>query len=313
MKLNHVMCASQEGFHKIAYAEWGSSELGDSAVMCVHGLTRNRCDFDPLAHFLSSQGRHVFCPDIVGRGDSSWFKNSKYYNYQQYIADMTTLIARTGAHTIDWIGTSMGGLIGMALAALSNSPIRSLVLNDIGPQIPVHALWRLGQYVGKDPEFVNKEDAKRYFKTIYESFGNLNEEQWDYLTTHSIKERSPGIFVVKLDPHIKESKSSGQLVKEFFVNPHRALEGIVFDVDLWYLWQKVTCPVLVIRGENSDMLLPEHIKRMQRGHPNVTVIEIENAGHAPILFEPSEHEKIAAWLTNNDVLKKPPRPVRIND
>ncbi|CEK10539.1 alpha/beta fold hydrolase [Legionella hackeliae] len=301
MNLSYVMCASQEGFHKVAYSEWGSPKTDGSTIICVHGLTRNRCDFDPLAHFLSSQGHHVFCPDIVGRGDSSWFRNSKHYNYQQYIVDMTTFIARTGAHTVDWIGTSMGGLIGMALAALPNSPIRSLILNDIGPQIPAHALWRLGQYVGKHPEFASEEEAKQYFKTIYGSFGKLSEEQWNYLTTHSIKERAPGLFVAKLDPHIKESKSSGQLLKEFFVNPHRALEGIFFDIDLWYLWEKVTCPVLVIRGKDSDMLLPEHIKRMQRGHSNVSLIEIDNAGHAPILFELPEHEKIAHWLNSNDI------------
>ncbi|KTC86630.1 alpha/beta fold hydrolase [Legionella brunensis] len=298
MKLNYILCATQEGFHKVTYSEWGQPKEDLSAVICVHGLTRNRCDFEPLAQFLSDKGRQILCPDIVGRGDSSWFKNPKYYNYQQYIADMSTLIARTSAQKIDWIGTSMGGLIGMALAALPNSPIRSLVLNDIGPQIPVQALWRLGQYVGKHPLFKSEEEAKEYFKTIYGSFGILTEEQWSYLTHHSIKEITPGTFTAKIDPHIKGSKSSGQLVKEFFVNPHRALEGILFDVDLWYLWQKVTCPVLVIRGKNSDMLLPEHIKRMQRGHPNVEVIEIENAGHAPILFESREHEKIAHWLNS---------------
>ncbi|WED44460.1 alpha/beta fold hydrolase [Legionella cardiaca] len=296
MKLNYVACTSQEGFHKIAYSEWGHAELDNSAIICVHGLTRNRCDFDHLAQFLSAQGRHVFCPDVVGRGDSSWFKNPKHYNYQQYIADMTTLIARTGAEKIDWIGTSMGGLIGMALASLPDTPIRSLVLNDIGPQIPVQALWRLSQYVSKHPEFSNVEEAKKYFKIIYESFGNLSDEQWNYLTIHSIKEQAPGIYVSKLDPHIKGSKPSGQLVKEFFTNPHRALEGIFFDIDLWYLWQNVKCPVLVIRGKNSDMLLPEYIKRMQRAHPHVDVIEVENAGHAPMLFENKEQEQIANWL-----------------
>lgn len=298
MKLNSVLCASQEGFHRLAYSEFGQAE-NDSTVICVHGLTRNRHDFDPLAQFLSDQGRHVFCPDIVGRGDSSHFENPKYYNYQQYIADMTTFIARTAAPKIDWIGTSMGGLIGMALAGLPNSPIRSLVLNDIGPQIPVQALWRLGQYVGKHPTFTSLNEAMDHFKTIYANFGNLTEEQWHYITIHSIKEISPSKYAVKLDPHIKGSKTSGQLVKEFFTNPHRALEGILFDVDLWYLWQKVKCPVLVIHGKNSDMLLSEHVQRMQRTHSQVALLEIENAGHAPILFDCSEHEQIDDWLNHH--------------
>ncbi|KTD22281.1 hydrolase [Legionella lansingensis] len=297
MKSDYVLCASQEGLHEVVYSEWGSGQTNNnSAVICVHGLTRNRYDFEPLARFLSDQGHHVFCPDVVGRGDSSWLRNPKLYSFPQYIADMTTLIARTGAQQLDWIGTSMGGLIGMILAGLPNSPIRSLILNDVAPQIPVHAIRRLGQYTGKIPEFKSKEEAKTYFKTIYASFGDLSEDQWDYLTNNSIKERSPGIYVAKLDPNIQTTKSWGQLLKEFFQGPRKALEGILFDVDLWQFWQRVKCPVLVIHGKNSDLLLPEYIQKMQKDHPSLEVIEIENAGHAPMLFERDDQEKIARWL-----------------
>jgi pimeloyl-ACP methyl ester carboxylesterase len=296
MKLDYIMCASQEGFHKTTYSEWGYDDKQDTAVLCVHGLTRNRHDFDPLAQSLSAEGHHVFCPDIVGRGDSDWFRNSKHYNYQQYLMDMNNLIARTGAQRIDWIGTSMGGLIGMILASLPHTPIRSLILNDIGPQLPVQALERLNQYVGRKAQFGNLTEAKDYFKTIYSAFGSLTEEQWDFITQHSIQEQPSGVYVPKLDPNIKTTKPGTQLLKELFVNPHRALEGIFFDIDLWYLWRNVRCPVLVIHGENSDLLLPEYIKQMQRNHSDVTVLEVANAGHAPILFHPQEHEEIAHWL-----------------
>ncbi|MBA2651825.1 MAG: alpha/beta hydrolase [Tatlockia sp.] len=296
MKQNFVLCASKEGFHRVAYTEWGESNTNSSAVICVHGLTRNCRDFDELAKFISSHGHHVFCPDIVGRGDSSWFKNPQLYTFKRYVADMNILISRTGATQIDWIGTSMGGIIGMMLASLPNSPIRRLILNDIGPQVPLHALWRLAKNTAKDPKFTSKEQAKEYFKEIYGEFGNLSEEQWDQFTKNSITECSPGVYSSKFDPGIHDSKLKMQSIKDFFHSPHKALEGLVFDVDLWPYWENVKCPVLVIRGKRSDLLLPEHIKRMKRTHPKVEVYEIEDAGHAPALLEPEQHQKITSWL-----------------
>lgn len=296
MKQNYVLCASKEGYHRIAYTEWGEQNPSASAVICVHGLTRNSRDFDALAKFLSLKGHHVFCPDIVGRGNSSWLSNSQQYNFERYIIDMNILISRTGATQIDWIGTSMGGIIGMMMAALANTPIRRLILNDVGPQIPINALWHMAKYVGKDPVFSSKEEAKQYFKIIYAEFGNLTEEQWDYFTAHSIRERSPGVFISNYDPSIHELKLKWQSVKEFFYSPHKALEGVLFDIDLWSFWRSIACPVLVIRGKSSHLLLPEHIKRMKRSHSQVEVYEVADAGHAPALLDLSQHEAILNWL-----------------
>ena len=296
MKQNNFLSISKEGFHRIAYTEWGIPTASRSSIICVHGLTRNGRDFDALARYLSLQDHHVFCPDIVGRGDSSWLKDSHHYTYEQYILDMNALIARTATTEIDWIGTSMGGLIGMMIAALPNSPIRRLIMNDVGPQIPVHALWRLSKYAGKDPEFLSKEEAKEYFKTIYATFGALTEEQWEEFTEHSIEERSPGIYVVKLDPGIKDVKWHGHFLKEFLSKPHKALEGILFDIDLWSIWREIKCPVMVIHGRHSDLLLPEHIKKMRRIHPDIEVLEVEDAGHAPALLDLAQHEIISSWL-----------------
>lgn len=295
MKNDFILCASEEGIHQVAYTEWGNASKAPT-IICVHGLARNRHDFDSLSAFLSAKNRHVFCPDIVGRGDSSWFKNPKYYNFEQYVADMITLIARTADHEIDWIGTSMGGLIGMFLAAIPNSPIRRLILNDVGPQIPLQALWHLGKYAAKEPKFASKEEAKAYYKKIYADFGNLSEEQWNTFTENSIREFAPNVYIAKTDPGINDSKAGWQFMRELIHNPHKALEGVFFDVDLWDNWRKVQCPVLVIRGQRSDLLLPEHIRKMQRIHPQTELFEVEQAGHAPALLELLQQEKIAAWL-----------------
>jgi pimeloyl-ACP methyl ester carboxylesterase len=296
MKINYFLGASTDGFHRVVYSEWGQPCPTKPTVFCVHGLLRNRHDFDALANFLSLQERHIFCPDVVGRGDSDWFKNPQHYTFEQYIADMTSLIARSSATDIDWIGTSMGGLIGMMMAALPNSPIRRLVLNDVGPQIPIHGLRRLSKYADTQTFFSSKEEAKKYYQTIYAGFGDLSESQWIDFTEHSIKLRSDGKYVAKCDPNISHSKTPSQFLWELVQHPHKTLEGILFDIDLWATWRQIRCPVLVIHGRHSDILLSEHIIKMQEIHPRTDLIEIENAGHAPALLELAEHEKIKNWL-----------------
>jgi pimeloyl-ACP methyl ester carboxylesterase len=296
MNINSVLGISEEGFHKVAYAEWGSSSTELPTVLCVHGYTRNGRDFDGLANYLALKGRHIFCPDIVGRGDSSWFQHSHHYNFTQYVADMSVLIARTQAQQIDWIGTSMGGMIGMMMAALPNTPIRRLILNDIGPQIPIHGLRKLAKYIGNDPDFKSVEDAKQYFKKHYVEFGVLSEDQWDTFTEHTIEQHAANLYKVKADPSIKNPKSTMQIVSDFFHHPHKALEGIVYDIDLWSIWNKIHCPVLVIHGTHSELLTPAIIKKMLRTHSNTAVYEVTDAGHAPALLDIDNHETIENWL-----------------
>ncbi len=299
MNQDSYLSVTEEGFHRLAYQEWGNPDPSQPVVICVHGLARNSHDFDALANYLSRRGRHVFCPDVVGRGDSSWFKDPHHYNFKQYIIDMNALIARTAAEQIDWIGTSMGGLIGMMMAALPNSPIRRLIMNDVGPQIPLHALWRLAKFA-KAPKFFSKEEAKHYFKTTYADFGNLTETQWNQFTKHSIEKHAPGLYKVKVDPAIMETKGFSHFIKDLMHSPFKALEGILYDVDLWSLWQEVKCPVLVIHGKKSDLLLPAYIQKMKKIHPQqVDVITVDNAGHAPALLDKNHHEKIAAWLSTH--------------
>lgn len=297
MKKDYLLGLSEEGFHRIAYTEWGAPDNTQPPVLCAHGLTRNGRDFDSLAEYLTQYGRHVYCPDIVGRGDSDWLKDPMHYTYEQYIADMNALIARTQATQIDWVGTSMGGLIGMIMASLPNSPIRRLVMNDVGAQIPVKAVARLSKYAGKDPEFSSIEEAKRYFQNIYADFGKLTDAQWQHFTEHSVYEITPGKFGTKLDQGIKQSPAKSKLAWKLLLNPHKALEGTFFDVDLWDFWRKVTCPVLVIHGTNSDLLLPEIIEKMRGLHANMEVLEVPDTGHAPALMDVAQQEVIQRWLS----------------
>jgi pimeloyl-ACP methyl ester carboxylesterase len=299
MKKNNVLGISAEGFHTIAYTEWGSWSAPSPATLCVHGLTRNGRDFDALAGYLSTKGRYVLCPDVVGRGESAWFKNPAHYNFTQYVSDMTGLIARANTPQIDWVGTSMGGIIGMMLAAVPNTPIRKLVINDIGPQIPLVGLKRLSQYAGKDPVFNSMEEAKSYCKVSYADFGPLSEEQWNTFTEHSIKQTAPNVYTFKVDPGIRNAKSKSQWLHEFIHHPRKALEGLFYDVDLWSFWKKIRCPVLVIHGTNSDLLTAPIITKMRQIHSGIEVYEVEHAGHAPALLETKEHEVIYNWLTSD--------------
>jgi pimeloyl-ACP methyl ester carboxylesterase len=297
MKTDYFFGLSQEGFHRVAYREWGQAAAGSVPVICVHGMTRNGRDFDTLANYLSSQGRHVFCPDVVGRGDSDWLKKSQNYTFEQYSADMNALIARTGATQVDWVGTSMGGLIGMLMASLPNSPIRRLIINDIGPQIPKKAIQRLARYTGKDPEFSSITAARAYYKVSYGAFGKLTEDQWDRITQSSIKEIAPGRFVSKVDPALRHVPAKGCFLWNLITQPRKTLGGILFDIDLWHLWRTISCPVHVIHGKQSDLLLPSIIAKMRATHSKMEVLEVATAGHAPVLEGTEELETISRWLS----------------
>jgi pimeloyl-ACP methyl ester carboxylesterase len=296
VKKDYYLGLSKEGFHRIAYTEWGSSTTNKRPIICVHGLTRNKHDFDPLAAYLSQQGYHLFCPDIVGRGESSWLKDATSYSFEQYAADMSTLIARTHANDIDWIGTSMGGIIGMMLASMPGTPIRRLILNDIGAQIPIKGLSRLATYVNSNPTFTSLEEAKSYFKKIYAEFGPLTDQDWQRLTENSIRNIGRKQWGLNLDHRITLTPAKSKLLWQCLMNPHKALEGTFFDIDLWHIWHQITCPVLIIHGEQSDILLSSIIKKMQISHTNTDVLSIPQAGHAPALFDSFQHHAIHQWL-----------------
>lgn len=267
-----------QGFHKIAYVDWGKRD-NPQVLMCVHGLTRNSRDFDYLAKDLSKKIR-VICPDLIGRGKSDYGESAQVYNFAQYMCDMVTLIARAGVGNVHWLGTSLGGVIGMMLAAQPNSPIKSLILNDIGMIVPSMALHRLGTYAGNNPTFTTLDEAKNYFQTILSAFGIQGEEEWDHITKYGTKQDEEGYFRLTYDPTI------GQI----FVNEATP------SLHLETYWKAIRCPILVLRGEESDFLLPEIITKMLYFQPQTKVVTIPGCGHAPSLMTPEQIQIIEEWL-----------------
>lgn len=273
-----------EGFHRIAYTEWGSPDA-DRTLICVHGLTRNARDFDRLAQHLAPRFR-VVCPDVVGRGQSSWLRDPAHYNYLQYNADMNALIARLDIEALDWLGTSMGGIIGMMLASLPETPIRRLVLNDIGPHLPREGLLRLAEYLGNEPAvFDDMDEVIMHLQEIYAPFGPMTDKDWRHMAEHSAKHsEDKGGFILNHDPAISF----------WFAN------GVIVDVNLWDYWDKITCPVLVLRGEKSDFLSKDTAAEMAKRGPKTTLVEIPGVGHTPTLNTPEHIEIIETWLLETE-------------
>ncbi|MFZ5512124.1 MAG: alpha/beta fold hydrolase [Pseudomonadota bacterium] len=268
MRERSVQCLGPHGLHRMAYREWG--DPGNKRVLiCVHGLSRNGRDFDFLASRLCRHYR-VVCPDVVGRGRSDWLPVKDHYAIPTYVNDMVTLIARLDVETVHWVGTSMGGLIGMTLASLPGNPITRLVLNDVGPVITAVSLKRLGEYLGQAPTFASFEEAERYVRTISAPFGDLSDEQWRHLTENVVRPAKDGGYEMHYDPGIAE--------------PFRKAMGDE-DVSLWPVYDAVRCPTLVVRGAQSDLLPAAALAEMARRGPAAQVVEIPDVGHAPMFLD----------------------------
>ncbi|HYF57679.1 MAG TPA: alpha/beta hydrolase [Burkholderiaceae bacterium] len=261
-ELKSVTCAHPGGLHRLAYWEWGDPG-NPSVVVCVHGLTRSGRDFDALAARLASRHR-VVCPDMIGRGRSDRVADPMLYAPPQYVADCVTLIARLDVPEVAWVGTSMGGLIGMALASLDGAPISRLLLNDVGPVLSLEGLARIRDYVGADPEFASFEEGEAAVKRLAADFGPLTDAQWRLLTRHTVVQRD-GRWRLHYDPRIAE--------------PFRAAPLEV--PPLWPLWDRIACPAWVVRGETSDLLTPEVADEMTRRGPRARRVDVAGVGHAP--------------------------------
>ena len=277
--LRHVTCASPRGLHRIGYAEWGRRDA--PVVMCVHGLTRNGRDFDPLARRLSDRYR-VICPDMIGRGTSDRAADPSLYAVPQYVADCVTLVARLGVEQLTWIGTSMGGLIGMALAALPGNAIARLILNDVGPVIEAGGLARIGRYVGGDPVFESFEDGERALRELTAEFGPHSDEQFRYLSRHYVVRRD-GMWKFHYDPAIAAAAKS-------------APPGP--PPPMWALYDAIRCPTRVVRGERSDILGADVAVEMTRRGPRARVEQIPGVGHAPTFIADDQIAVIERLLTD---------------
>ncbi|MCI0667258.1 MAG: alpha/beta hydrolase [Methylococcaceae bacterium] len=274
-----VSSLGPHGFHRIHYTEWGGPG-NPEVIVCVHGLTRNCRDFDDLAAALSKTHR-VVCPDMPGRGRSEWLPFKEDYNTATYMADIAVLVGRLNVEEIGWVGTSMGGLIGMLLAAKPGSPIKRMLLNDIGPDISQDAQERIVQYLGGNPVFQNVASAERYFRTIHAPFGPLSGAQWKRLTLNSIKPCADGGYVLHYDPGIAEPfktsrKSAGSL---------------------WEVWDDIGCPVQIFRGSESDLLSAQTAAAMLKRGPASRLTEFPGIGHAPSLMAEEQIEQVVSWFS----------------
>jgi pimeloyl-ACP methyl ester carboxylesterase len=278
-KQQTVQCIGSSGLHRMAYTEWGARD-NPRVLICVHGLTRNGRDFDALAEAMSGHYR-VICPDVVGRGQSGRLRDPAGYAIPQYVADMVTLIARLNVDSVHWVGTSMGGLIGMALAAQEGTPIHKLVLNDVGPQITSESLQRIATYVGTDPDWANFDEALAYVKAVSAPFGPLTEAQWRHLTETSIVQRPDGRWAFRYDPRIAEP------FKAAFTGQ---------EIDLWPLYERIACPTLVVRGAETDLLARETWQRMGACGPRAKLAEIPGVGHAPMFMDAEQIAVVRDFL-----------------
>ena len=281
MKEDFVLCLSGKGFHRMHYTDWGDA-ANPRVVICAHGLSRNCRDFDTLAQALAPDFR-VVCPDVVGRGKSDWLAAKEDYGYPQYLADVTALIARItagGEKTIYWVGTSMGGILGMLLAALQKTPVQRLVLNDISIVIPMAALERIANYVGRNPRFKTFQELEAYVRAVSAPFGPLTDEQWHHLTIHGAQRHADGSWGMSYDPGIGIPFRKGPLA----------------DIDLTPYWAKVTCPTLLLRGAQSDLLLHDVAQQMIQRGPKPRLVEFEGIGHAPMLMAEDQIRVVRDFL-----------------
>ena len=291
--LNDVSCPDTSGGHRMAYWEWGDP-TSSHVIVCVHGLSRQGRDFDVLAQALCKRADHpvrVVCPDVVGRGKSDWLKDPMGYQVPHYAADMLALLAKLAPTRLDWVGTSMGGLIGMVICGQPDLPlpvpVSRLVLNDVGPAIQWEAIQRIGQYLGKSGRFASVEEAAQAMWAISSSFGPHTREQWLALSRPMLKAMTDaqGGYALHYDPAI--AIPFGAATQE------SAAQG---EQLLWKLYDNIKASTLLVRGAQSDLLSPQTAFAMTQRGPKAKLVEFDGVGHAPTFIADDQVEVVASFL-----------------
>lgn len=289
-KIKSVQCFSMSGLHQMAYKEWGEED-NPNVLVCVHGVTRVADDFDNLAQSLCKEYR-VVCPDVVGRGRSGSLVNPQLYRLPQYVSDMVTLLARVLANgerqTVDWFGTSMGGLIGMGLASLPDSPVSKLVLNDIGPTLDWVAIQRIGDYIAQEVRFPTFKAGAEFVKMVSTTFGEHTDAEWHKLAADVLRQDKDGSWVRHYDMGLALPFQS--------VTPESAKAD---EAMLWAAYDAIRCPTLLVRGENSDLLSRETAQAMTQRGPKAKLVEIPNVGHAPTFLHDDQIAIAKDFLLNH--------------
>ena len=282
-RLNHVQCLDTRGLHRMAYWEWGDA-TNPRVLVCVHGLSRQGRDFDVLARAMCGEYR-VVCPDVVGRGESDALADPMGYQLPAYVADMVTLLARLDATTLHWVGTSMGGLIGLALASMKQSPVSRLVLNDVGPAIRYEAIERIATYLGAPLRWNTLEEAADYLWSISQGFGPHTRDEWLALTRPMLKPDGAGGFKPHYDANI--------------ALPFKALTREMVaggEAMTWHAYDAIRCPTLVLRGADSDLLTHETAQSMTQRGPKARLREFAGVGHAPTLGTTEQVQAVREFL-----------------
>jgi len=281
-RLAQVQCLGARGLHRMAYWEWGDP-ANKRVLVCVHGVSRQGRDFDVLARAMRGEFR-VVCPDVVGRGESDRLTDPMGYALPNYAADMVTLLARLDADSVTWVGTSMGALIGIGLAALPGSPIGRLVVNDIGPMIDAAGLVRIGGYLGQPLTWASEDEAADYLLTISQGFGPHSREEWLALTRPMLRKEGER-FRLHYDPAIAVPMKA--------VTAEMAAAG---QAALWAAFDAICCPTLLLRGAHSDILARATAEEMTRRGPKPRLHEFADVGHAPTLVAPGQVAVVREFL-----------------
>jgi len=295
--LNYVQCPDASGGHRMAFWQWGEAGA-PHLVVCVHGLSRQGRDFDALAQALVARAGgqlRVVCPDAVGRGRSDWLKDPAGYQIPTYAADMLALLAQLHQQavieTLDWIGTSMGGLIGLVVCGQPDLPlpvpVRRLVLNDVGPVIQWSALQRIGEYLGSTGRFESVQQAADAMWAVSTSFGPHTPAQWLALSQAMVRPLPEGGFTLHYDPAI--AVPFGTMTED------AAKQG---EALLWHLYDALPCQTLLLRGAQSDLLSPETARAMTGRGPRARLVEFDGVGHAPTLVALDQIEMVADFVLN---------------
>lgn len=280
MKQYFHTITSRNQNRQLAYLEWGNPS--NPTVVCVHGLTRNAQDFNNLSEALANN-YHVYSFDMAGRGKSDWLENSLDYTYPTYVEDMSEVMKSLGLRNVNFIGTSMGGIIGMMLAAMPNTPIKRLIINDVGPFLPKQAIHRISQYLSfKQAPFEGLRAVEYHLRLIHAPFGPLTDEQWQQMTFNSVIQNEKGAYVLHYDPAIADVFSS--IADE--------------DIEFWEVWDAISSPSLILRGENSDILLEQTAQKMVQTSNNSLLVTFEGIGHAPALMSDEQIKIIFDWLNS---------------
>ena len=280
---------NSQGLHRIVYNDWGPADA--TPIICVHGLTGNGHDFDYLAQALIEKGYRLIAIDMPGRGRSEFLPEPLDYNYNQYCQDLIALLAHLGINepaSVDWIGVSLGGLLGIRLAGLPNSPIRRMIINDIGPIVPQAALEFIHKVISQPYQFDTVHDLeKRMRETRGLTYGPLNDEQWRHMAEHNARALDDGQITYSYDPEIA------------VVFEHAPIG----DVDLWQSWDRIQCPVLLIQGKRSLLLTDEIVEEMNMRGPGpfMDLVIFKDCGHVPSLMAPEHISVIEEWLNNTKV------------